>query len=308
MKRRRTTLLVFAAAFVLVAVTRAPAGSAVAGDDTAKIDATTCANCHEERVAAFAHNPHSALDSKGLAARAGATFSCAACHGDASKHVSEGGGAGTIFGFGAFGEKVLASAATERCLACHADVHPDFQQGPHGKAGVSCTDCHSIHSSGAESRVLLRPAPAGRLMAGRPGFSAVCAECHADVVARFGLNERHRLREGILECTSCHDPHGVQTRAVLGGFKQEACSTCHADKTGPYIYEHPSLRVEGCVACHDPHGSVNRHQLRFQEEAELCLSCHNALPSFHSRFTLQTNCTNCHTSIHGSNFSEFFLQ
>lgn len=136
----------------------------------------------------------------------------------------------------------------------------------------------------------------------------MCAECHGDIVARFSLNEHHRLQEGILECTSCHDPHDVQTRTMLGGFKQEACATCHADKTGPYVYEHGSVRVEGCTACHDPHGSVNRHHIKFQKEAELCLSCHAGLPSFHSRFTLDTNCTNCHTSIHGSNFSPFFLQ
>jgi DmsE family decaheme c-type cytochrome len=305
MTRRRLTLLAIAAALVLAAASRAPAGRAAANDKAGSIDATTCANCHDERVAVFAHNAHSVLDTKGLAERAGATFSCAACHGDVSKHVEENGGAGSIF---AFGGKELASVKTQRCLTCHADVHPNFRHGPHGKAGMSCTDCHSIHSSDPGSPVLLQPAPAGHLIAQRSGTSAVCAECHGDIVARFRLNEHHRLQEGILECTSCHNPHDVQTRTLLGGFKQEDCATCHADKTGPYVYEHASVRVEGCVACHDPHGSVNRHQLKFQSEGELCLSCHNALPSFHSRFTLETNCTNCHTSIHGSNFSPFFLQ
>lgn len=305
MKRGRFTALVFAAALVAIGATRAHAGTAVADDPAEKVDATTCGACHDERVAAFAHNPHSVLDTKGLADKAGATFSCAACHGDPSKHIEEGGGEGSIFAFGA---KEQARVKTERCLACHADVHPNFPQGPHGRAGVSCTDCHSIHASDPGSRALLQPAKMGRLLAQSSGSSALCADCHGDVVARFKLNEHHRLQEGIIECTSCHNPHDVQVRRMLGGFKQEQCATCHADKSGPYVYEHGSVRVAGCTACHDPHGSVNRHQLSFQKEGELCLSCHAALPSFHSRFTVDTNCTNCHTTIHGSNFSPFFLQ
>jgi DmsE family decaheme c-type cytochrome len=305
MKRTRFTVPALAAVLLSVAAVGAPATDATPEASPSQVDARTCANCHEDRVATFAHNPHSALDTKGLASRAGATFSCAACHGDVSKHLEESGQAGSIF---AFDDTVHASAKTQHCLACHADVHPDFSQGPHGKGGLSCTDCHSIHSADPASPVLLKPAPLGRLIARRQGSSGVCAECHGDIVARFSLNEHHRLEEGILECTSCHDPHDVQTRAMLGGFKQEACATCHADKTGPYVYEHGSVRVEGCTACHDPHGSVNRHLIKFQKEAQLCLSCHTGLPSFHSRFTLDTNCTNCHTSIHGSNFSPFFLQ
>ena len=306
MKRSHGALSVLAVAtFCLAGGARAGADQTAANGGLGPMNASLCANCHDERVAAFAHNPHAVLDSKGLASKAGASFSCAACHGDASKHVEAGGEKGTIFGFG---ERTLASARTERCLECHADVHPNFQQGPHGKAGMSCTDCHSIHSSDPASPVLLKPAAVGDMIVRTTGSSALCAQCHGDILARFQLTEHHRLQEGVMECVSCHDPHAVQTRTQLGGFKQDACATCHTDKTGPFIYEHGSVRVEGCVACHDPHGSVNRHQLKFQKEAELCLSCHTGLPSFHSRFTLDTNCTNCHTSIHGSNFSPFFLQ
>ncbi len=111
-----------------------------------------------------------------------------------------------------------------------------------------------------------------------------------------------------MECISCHDPHKPSSRMMLGGFKQEACVRCHADKDGPYVFEHPALRVEGCVACHSPHGSPNRHLLHFQKDAELCLSCHALVPGFHSRFTLDTNCANCHSSIHGSNLDPGFLR
>ena len=128
----------------------------------------------------------------------------------------------------------------------------------------------------------------------------MCWECHGDVVAQFELNEKHRLEEGIIECTSCHDPHRIEVREQLGGFKQSQCETCHADKAGPFVFEHGAVRVEGCVACHTAHGSPNRHMLPFQSVAEVCYSCHSLVPSFHSRFTLDTVCTNCHTAIHGS--------
>ena len=108
-----------------------------------------------------------------------------------------------------------------------------------------------------------------------------------------------------------HD-HGRIGRVRLAGFKQEACIDCHTDKGGPFIFEHGSSKVDGCVACHTPHGSVNRHMLTFQATGDLCYSCHAVLPSFHGgtpqRFTANTNCTNCHSSIHGSNFDPFFMK
>jgi hypothetical protein len=48
--------------------------------------------------------------------------------------------------------------------------------------------------------------------------------------------------------------------------------------------------------------------LKFQRTAELCFSCHAQVPGFHSRFTLDTVCTNCHATVHGSNFDRFFLK
>jgi DmsE family decaheme c-type cytochrome len=136
-----------------------------------------------------------------------------------------------------------------------------------------------------------------------------CFSCHEDIFAKFNLNERHRLQEGILGCTSCHNPHEPATKERLGGFKQEACLKCHTDKGGPYLYEHGSSRVEGCTICHDSHGSPNRHMLTYQSIADLCFSCHIATPQWHSRFGEKTsNCTSCHSTIHGSNLSKIFLK
>lgn len=268
--------------------------------------AEDCAQCHTDLAAEFARNPHSVLDQKADLRLGGAGSSCTTCHGDAAKHIEEGGGEGTIF---AYGESATAEEKSQKCLRCHGDSHPRFLNSPHGRAGMDCTSCHSIHSSAAEPPLLRKAEkPAEWASQGLSAKSAKCVECHTDVYTEFQYNEHHRLQEGILDCTSCHDPHEPATRVRLGGFKQAQCIQCHADKGGPFVFEHGSVKVEGCVACHTPHGSVNRHMLLFQRTAELCFSCHPVVPSFHSRFTLDTVCTNCHSSIHGSNFSKFFLE
>jgi len=117
----------------------------------------TCAVCRSSRVEAFVRNPHDAPDSEGLAARAGAGFSCAACHGNPTAHLEAGGGApSTIL---AFGRGRSAQAIEGTCLPCHATNHPEFSQGPHGLASVSCLLCHNIHNSDvANSHLLFAPA------------------------------------------------------------------------------------------------------------------------------------------------------
>jgi DmsE family decaheme c-type cytochrome len=282
------------AAFLVFGVDRAMAV------ETA-VDPEECAACHEDHVATFMQSPHSALDSEGLAEMAGVTGSCAACHGDATQHMEEGGGEGTIF---SFAPDNLPSTLNETCLTCHAQTHPGFQASAHARLGVTCVDCHSIHP--AEGEETTAEGFRSALDTGR--VSDGCQECHGDVFAQFEFNERHRLQEGTMECTTCHDPHQAQDRMMLGAFKQEQCLTCHRDKGGPFVFEHGSQKTEGCTACHSPHGSPNRHMLAFQNVAELCYSCHALVPGFHTRFTLESQCTSCHSTIHGSNFDPFFLK
>jgi DmsE family decaheme c-type cytochrome len=116
-----------------------------------------------------------------------------------------------------------------------------------------------------------------------------------------------------MKCTDCHSPHGTNNPSMLRKANWETCVGCHTEKRGPFVYEHASVRVEGCVACHSPHGEVNQHLLVRRESRLLCLQCHVdpfAANVPHGRFGFQTSgeCTRCHVTIHGSNFSEFFLQ
>jgi DmsE family decaheme c-type cytochrome len=169
-----------------------------------------------------------------------------------------------------------------------------------------------VHDPARASSALLRSPVTERNEIGES--SALCADCHAASLAQFDLNERHSLE--TVECVSCHNPHAPENRRMLGGFRQQACAACHLDKEGPFVFEHAASRVEGCTACHTPHGSPNRHLLTHQRVGELCYSCHAVVPQFHlgfspvapPRFDLDTQCTNCHVTIHGSNLNEAFLQ
>jgi len=87
------------------------------------------------------------------------------------------------------------------------------------------------------------------------------------------------------------------------------CVSCHEDKQGPFIYEHPATRVGGCVACHQPHGSANPKMLRRPLVHLQCLECHADTPSFHNiAEPVYQHCTVCHVRIHGSQLSRFFFE
>lgn len=257
------------------------------------VDVEECSACHEDQVA----RPH----------HAGGSVNCGSCHAGATAHADEGGDPDLVFSFGDDG---TSQQNAEVCLTCHWTEHPRFFQGPHAASGTDCSTCHSMHQPSPRSRGnLLQTAHSmARPMENLSASTALCQDCHGEVFAEFDMNERHRLREGILDCASCHDPHAPAPRARLGGFKNQQCLECHADKGGPFIFEHPVQQVDGCTACHEPHGSPNRHMLKFQRSAELCLSCHVSMPAFHSRFTLETVCTNCHSAIHGSNLDHVFFK
>jgi len=261
-------LLALLGLVLCVAGSLAAAGSRPQAPQTAK-DVDTCGACHEDVAKAFGRTPHSAIGAA----------SCTSCHAGSEAHLKDGGGAGIL----AFKAADSAARKNKVCLTCHTASNAQFLAGPHGKASLDCTTCHSVHASkphdGAKS-----------------GGTKACITCHQDVYAKFSLNERHHLQEGVLECT--------------GGFKQELCLKCHTDKGGPFLFEHGSSRVEGCVTCHDPHGTPNRHMLSTPSVADLCFSCHTIqLPQWHSSFNSQTtNCTSCHTKMHGSNLSNIFIR
>lgn len=123
-----------------------------------------------------------------------------------------------------------------------------------------------------------------------------------------------------MTCVSCHDPHGTAIRPGLALTRagEQPCLSCHAEKRGPFVFEHGSGSIAACQSCHEPHGSVNPHQLKRARVSQLCLECHSPIsartlgsqpPSFHNLLSPRyQNCTICHTAVHGSQISPALLK
>jgi DmsE family decaheme c-type cytochrome len=254
-----------------------------------------CETCHADIAKNFADNPHSrlALEHEGH----GAT--CESCHGPGQAHVEGGGDVTKIFRF----EKAPAKQVNEKCLVCHAGIHPSFMRSPHARAGLSCLSCHNVHHS---------VTPQFLLTAAQP---KLCYQCHADVRPQFGMPFHHPVNEGVMKCSDCHDVHGTfaANNLRLTADQNMICTRCHMDVRGPFVYEHAAVRTEGCLGCHAPHGSQNARMLVMPSINMLCNQCHSrvAADSFHSMGPGSDElapCTSCHTSIHGSNINAAFLR
>ncbi len=276
-----------------------------------------CRDCHADIWQAFYKNPHYKSIASGNESpqRTG----CEGCHGGAQAHVDSGGGADTIpHAFSLMTPKQVL----EDCLTCHANDFGkvNIRRSEHTLNDVACTSCHSIHHSAAPQYLLAKKQ------------SELCYGCHNAVRAQFEMPSKHRVNEGFMQCTDCHNPHGAfaptwrmgdrprMVEQALGN--EEPCLKCHMDKRGPFVYEHPPVRVEGCETCHYPHGSTNTRLLRRPVVFTLCLQCHNGAGTFGTRNNGETrlsrthnlldpkyqNCTTCHVRVHGSNSDAFFLR
>ena len=122
------------------------------------------------------------------------------------------------------------------------------------------------------------------------------------------------VREGALGCSSCHNVHGTGNVRLLkaGQSVTEFCVTCHAEKRGPFLWEHAPV-TEDCLTCHDAHGTNNERMLKTKVPF-LCQRCHVTSrhpPTVYDGFVLATSasanrlvgtgCVVCHMQIHGSN-------
>jgi DmsE family decaheme c-type cytochrome len=166
--------------------------------------------------------------------------------------------------------------------------------------------CHSAHSPKVKD---------GLLIAAQP---QLCYTCHLEAKAEFSKPFHHRVNEKLIGCNDCHNPHGgyLQRNLRTTAAQDATCFTCHAEKAGPFVFEHAPVKTEGCVSCHTPHGSVNPRLLKRSNVNLLCLECHTftvdsaapAIPSFHNQAQKYQACTMCHTQIHGSNQSSVFFK
>ena len=298
------------------------------------IGSSSCSECHTNQAAHYALTAHAKTMVKGNNTK---IQGCEACHGGARDHVAFYQGSQQLIKEGKDAEaqtlmndeakakaaqmlsfkNIPAAQASEACLKCHegsqgkTEERFNFRRSEHSRHGLSCLDCHSSHAPERVEFLLRKTEP------------NMCYTCHAEQKATFAKPFHHKVPEGAIKCSDCHNQHGgFMGKSLRNSINGDmSCLKCHADKQGPFVYEHAPIKVEGCQACHTPHGSTNPKLLTRNLVRFLCLECHSntpgivgegtglgvGTPSFHDITNPRyQNCTVCHLEIHGSNKDPFF--
>ncbi len=277
------------------AATTNPSAASTPGQVSGFVGDDTCVTCHESEGKGLHATLHGKAQNERTPAATGR--SCESCHGPGKAHVDSG-DASAIKRFGT----MSAREVNESCLSCHEKgAHANWAGSMHDARNVSCTSCHSVHNAKSE-KTLLKTA----------STVDTCATCHKTEALKVRKSGHMPVREGKMECTSCHSAHGSTNVRMLkvGNWVNESCASCHTEKRGPFLWEHAAGR-ESCVSCHDPHGSNNDRML-VAKAPMLCQRCH--VSSRHpatvydgaqvlaaSNRIVGRSCVNCHSQIHGSN-------
>ena len=263
-----------------------------------------CLECHEDQGKGYHGSAHGRAPDKRTPA---AKNSCETCHGPGKAHV-DADGDGKIQDL----KKLAPRQVGELCTTCHARTeHRNWAGSKHDSRNMSCVSCHSVHESKSADGGLKKAT-----------VQETCVQCHRKEVNKVHKSSHMPVTEGKMECTTCHNPHGSQNIRMLreGNSINESCASCHAEKRGPFLWEHAVGR-ENCVTCHDPHGSNNERMLT-SKVPMLCQKCHihsrhpatiydqNQVNNRSNRVTGRA-CVNCHQMVHGSNHptsGKFFLR
>lgn len=270
----------------------------------------TCLKCHgsNPKVTAILK---SKMAVKGDPRTPFGQLGCQSCHGDSADHVALKKPFPDIVFSGPNASPV--GTRNEVCLTCHqGGLRINWDGSPHQENNRACTDCHTAH---VEKDPVLQKATQAQK----------CFTCHARQRAESFMYSHHPMREGLVVCADCHNPHGSpgDTKNLKEFTVNETCYNCHADKRGPMLWEHQPVR-ENCLNCHFPHGS-NQPRLIKDQLNFLCSSCHSAsanhsggsfsggkgVPyrgnapglafSFNETANTPRGCLNCHSQVHGSN-------
>ena len=285
---------------------QAKAGDKPRKDLALKGDAR-CTRCHDQDddypVLSIAQTRHGVRADE-------RTPTCTSCHGQSDAHVDNPGGkADRPKPDRVFGKKTDTPVAerSAACISCHKGrARTHWEGSAHQVNDVTCANCHQVH------------APRDKVLA-KQTQPQVCFACHREQRADTLKISTHPIQAGKMGCSDCHNPHGSSgPSAMKKNTINETCYTCHAEKRGPYLFEHLPV-VENCANCHMPHGS-NLSPMMVSRAPFLCQSCHDGQHSSEnpigrnaagnqgglvsaapSNQALGRACLNCHSQIHGSN-------
>ena len=249
------------------------------------VSSEVCQGCHAEQAdlldktvmgKILLHFARTSLEKRG----------CEACQGPRSLHIGDPTNPDywqRVFSH--YGERAPTAKQNAVCSACHdKGQHLYWKGSVHERRDLSCVRCHSLHQ---------RISPQHQLA--KPGEFQLCGQCHVVRRAQLMRTSHMPMRESKMTCSDCHNPHGsIAPKLVRGNTANETCLRCHAEKRGPFLWEHPPVK-EDCMNCHQPHGSINDHLLKRKAE-RLCQPCHitNRHPTqphdFNTRFVFNRSC------------------
>jgi DmsE family decaheme c-type cytochrome len=325
----------FLAAALLGALAALPVASSAADAPRAKAalnkDAV-CTKCHDETEQAPVLSMYQTKHGVRGDARAP---TCQSCHGESERHVKgEGSGAALrpvpdiVYKKGAY-TKTGEKPRQDQCLTCHQGGNrTHWDGGQHQANGVACNDCHKVHK--AQDPTMAKATQA-----------EVCYNCHKKQRAETHRISTHPIDAGKVACSDCHNPHGSTGPKLLKKASvNETCYSCHAEKRGPFLWQHASAN-DDCMNCHTPHGANVTQLLKFRPPY-LCQQCHGGttphpgnvysgasfpggpIANINANTSNTTNpvnpvtgtrlsqsnppvqaafrgCVNCHSAVHGSN-------
>jgi len=204
------------------------------------VGANTCLTCHDANMGAHGRtaNPRTPM----------ATQGCESCHGPGRAHVDAGGDPDLIRHI----DELAPAEASAVCTSCHDTGETLFWEGSqHDLRNLTCVTCHSVHDPASLEHQLKSES-----------VLQTCGTCHRDKLAKLDRSGHMPVREGKMDCATCHNPHGSQNVRLLrvGNTLNESCTSCHAEKRGPFLWDHAPVR-ENCATCHEPHGSANERAL-----------------------------------------------
>src|SRR5947209_11475200 len=169
---------------------------------------TTCQTCHEDLYKKFENTAH-------FKTTLNDGYGCESCHGPGAAHVEGGGDVTKIISF----KSMSKQDANSRCLSCHGEKHKQrhFSASAHANNDVGCMDCHSPHHAKEPEHLLVKAQP------------TLCYGCNTSAKADFGKPYHHRVDEGLIQCSDCHNVHGTTTlRQVQAMPSGDAiCVKCH---------------------------------------------------------------------------------
>lgn len=262
------------------------------------------------------------INAKTFSSSVHGSFSCAACHADATAipHAEE-----------------LKRVSPEICASCHGDVVTTYQQSIHGQAraqgiteAATCASCHG--SPHGLKKVRDPDSPAYHL-----NLPRTCGACHGDpelakrhsipVTNAYQLymdsvHGRALTKSGLLvaaNCSSCHGFHEIKPRddpasKVHRENIPSTCGTCHAGILGDYFEGAHGRAVRAgrlaapvCIDCHTAHEITRVETVAWKLEIiRECGTCHGESlrtyrDTFHGQvttlgFTRVARCSDCHGS------------